>query len=69
MATDVPFFPKHANLQGIVGITANVVSPGMVLNEGITRVVPLEFPNRVVDATWTSRSAGGRGQGHHLLCQ
>ncbi len=36
---------------GPFGITANVVSPGMVLSEGTERIVPVEFRQRVVDAT------------------
>jgi 3-oxoacyl-[acyl-carrier protein] reductase len=36
---------------GPLGITANVVSPGMVLSEGTAQVVPVEFRKRVIDAT------------------
>ncbi len=36
---------------GPFGITANVVSPGMVLSEATERIVPVEFRNRVVEAT------------------
>ncbi|HEY0755410.1 MAG TPA: SDR family oxidoreductase [Ktedonobacteraceae bacterium] len=36
---------------GPLGITANVVSPGMVLSEETVQVVPMEFRKRVVEAT------------------
>jgi 3-oxoacyl-[acyl-carrier protein] reductase len=36
---------------GPLGITANIVSPGMVLSEGTERIVPVEFRQRVIDAT------------------
>lgn len=41
---------------GSLGITANVVSPGMVLSEGTASVVPLEFRKRVIDATPLGRA-------------
>lgn len=41
---------------GPLGITANVVSPGMVLSEGTARVVSAEFRKRVIDATPLGRA-------------